>query len=70
MNEPNGWNEWSRHVLKELERLNAELVAVRQELTELKMRFTAAEVKLALYGTLGGTIAGTAIAIVGGLLTK
>ena len=41
----NGWNEWSRHVLKELETLsagvrglNAEIQDVKRELAEMKVK--------------------------------
>jgi predicted nuclease with TOPRIM domain len=32
----NGWNEWSKHVLKELERLNSNYEALRQAQEEMK----------------------------------
>lgn len=32
----NGWNEWSRHVLKELERLNDTLARLTNDLADLK----------------------------------
>ena len=37
-NEQNGWNEWSRHVLKELERLNASYQSISTEVAEIKAK--------------------------------
>ena len=34
--ETNGWNEWSRHVLKELERLNENYESLRNVNEEIK----------------------------------
>ena len=34
--ETNGWNEWSRHVLKELERLNENYEGIRSVNEEIK----------------------------------
>ena len=36
-NEPNGWNEWSRHVLFELQRLNDNIESLKSDLNELKI---------------------------------
>lgn len=46
--EHNGWNEWSRHVLKELERLNDNIGAAREEIHSLKNEIT--KVKSMQYG--------------------
>jgi archaellum component FlaC len=32
----NGWNEWSRHVLKELERLNDNYEDIKTEISDIK----------------------------------
>lgn len=32
----NGWNEWSKHVLKELERLNDNYEGLREQMTTIK----------------------------------
>jgi hypothetical protein len=37
-NDQNGWNEWSRHVLKELERLNDNYEKISGDVQELKGR--------------------------------
>lgn len=36
--ERNGWNEWSRHVLKELERLNSSYQQISEDVAELKAK--------------------------------
>lgn len=41
MPDRNNWSEWSRHVLKELERLNEQSDKLSQEVTELKGRLTS-----------------------------
>jgi|TARA_R110000787_G_scaffold183444_1_gene295384 chromosome segregation ATPase len=38
--ETNGWNEWSKHVLKELERLTQSSEAMQKELQEFKVDIT------------------------------
>ena len=39
-NQDNGWNEWSRHVLKELERLNDNYEILRQMNEDIKSEMT------------------------------
>ena len=41
MSDANGWSEWSRHVLKELERQNLLLEKLSEEVTELKGRLAS-----------------------------
>jgi len=49
----NGWNEWSRHVLKELERLDANDKEILAELKRLAIDVATLKVK---YGLIGGFI--------------
>lgn len=65
----NGWNEWSRYVLKELERLNTCYEQVRIELGNIKTEVTMLKVKAGFWGLLGGAIP-IAIALLIGLLKK
>lgn len=46
MSEENSWSEWSKHVLKELERLNNNFEIYRQKQEEIKNELT--KVKLSL----------------------
>lgn len=52
----NGWSEWSRHVLAELERLDDNIkeltVAVNSLVTEVAML----KVKAGIWGAIGGAI--------------
>lgn len=65
------WTEWSRYVLKELERNNEAIESSREALQELKVQMATLQTKVYIIGTvlgvLGGAI-GTALAkaIVGG----
>ena len=43
----NGWNEWSRYVLKELERLNACFEKIDGKVDKLGERMTLLQVKVA-----------------------
>jgi uncharacterized protein (UPF0303 family) len=56
----NGWSEWSRHVLAELERLDAsyhemsvEMARMRESITRLEERL---RISSAFFGVLGGAI--------------
>lgn len=56
----NGWNEWSRHVLAELTRLNKEqevlyqqMKKIQQEVTILK---TELRIKAGIWGVIGAAI--------------
>lgn len=76
----NGWNEWRRHVLAELKRLNGAIEHLYTEIkTEMKLMQerqskTDAEIallksKLALIGTVTGLFAGGIISLIVALIT-
>lgn len=56
----NGWPEWSRYVLKELERLNDCYEKLQENYTEFKEDFVALQtefkIKAGVWGLLGGLI--------------
>lgn len=58
------WTEWSRYVLKELERNNEAIEALRDTLQTLKVDMATLQTKVYIFGTvlgfLGGAI-GTAL---------
>jgi len=56
MVEPDGWDEWGRHVLKELERLNDCYESVRKEMTRFGMEVATLKVKAGLWGAAGAAI--------------
>lgn len=51
---PNGWNEWSKFVLKELERLNECYEKLDGKMDKLNSRMTLIQVKVA---GIGGAVA-------------
>ena len=64
---PNGWNEWSRHVLAELIRLQELCRTIRtdaekrddnrqKDIVELKTEMAALQVKAGLWGAAGAAI--------------
>lgn len=53
---PNGWNEWSRHVLAELVRLDELCKEIREEVVCLKTEMAGLQVKAGLWGVVGAAI--------------
>ena len=53
----NGWNEWSRHVLIELERLNKKVEDMDKHQAELKLENEVLKTKLNLRSAAWGAIA-------------
>lgn len=54
--ETNGWNEWSRHVLAELERNNEELKELRSALEGIRVEIATLKVKAGVWGAAAGLI--------------
>lgn len=54
--EPNGWREWSKHVLKELERLNKEINKLNQRVSNLEVEVAKLQVKASIWGGVTGLI--------------
>jgi hypothetical protein len=78
MPDTNGWGEWSRHVLRELERLDSQTEQfredqesfrkeVREKLEEQGTRITILQVKSGLLGFVAGLV-GTLIPVIIALL--
>jgi len=62
-NKGDGWNEWGRHVLKEMERLS-DLVSRQGEcLTQIKTDIAALKVRSSVWGAVGGALAAAAIVL-------
>lgn len=54
-NSKNGWTEWGKHVLKELDRQNNNIEALRKEIGELKVDFGILKTKMTVFsGLVGG----------------
>lgn len=60
----NGWHEWSRHVLSELERLNGNIEKLDVRLRTIEAELVALKVKSGIWGGMAGAIvAALAIAL-------
>jgi hypothetical protein len=56
MEHSNGWNEWSRHVLAELERLNGCYDKMNTQLGKIHVEIAMLKVKSGIWGAIGGAI--------------
>lgn len=54
----NGWNEWSKHVLLELERLNTCYSDISKEMNELKIEIASFKIEKKFYAGMWGLIGG------------
>jgi len=54
--EPNGWHEWGRHVLKELERCDSRLSAMEKRLARIEANQAVLQTKAGIWGLMGGAI--------------
>ena len=52
----NGWNEYQRHVLAELKRLDSTLNQVQDEVAEIRLHVEVLRQKAVTWGALGGFI--------------
>ena len=63
----NGWNEWSKHILSELERLNSSYESLMKEINrvndqtmkdmhDLKVDLATLKVKASLWGAAAGSV--------------
>ena len=52
----NGWNEWSKHVLKELERLNDCYVKLDNGIQKVREDIVGLKIKSGIWGIIGGAI--------------
>lgn len=53
---PNGWNEWSKYVLKELERLSDCYEGIRGDITDIKTEIATLKVKAGIWGAVGAMV--------------
>lgn len=52
----NGWNEWSKHVLAELERLNNCYEELNKSVNKVHVEIAMLQVKSGIWGAIGGCI--------------
>ena len=51
-----GWTEWSKYVLKELERLNSTQEAIEKRLNSIEVEIGMLKVKAGVWGALAGGV--------------
>jgi hypothetical protein len=61
---PNGWTEWSRYVLKELERLNDCYEKQNTKLDGLNTSITTMKVQMGFIGGIAGLIASVVMSLI------
>ena len=64
-----GWDQWAKYVLKELERLNVNYETLRKEVGKVHTEIATLKVKAGVWGTVGGAI-GAAIPVLVMLLIQ
>jgi hypothetical protein len=69
MPDENSWNQWSRHVLAELERLDVGMKELNKTLTAIQVEIATLKVKSGVWGALGASVP-ILVATVIWLLTK
>ena len=52
----NGWDEWGRHVLAELIRLNDNIDKIEVDIRKIDTKIATLEVKSGVWGLIGGLI--------------
>jgi hypothetical protein len=63
MENNDGWNEWSRHVLRELERINQQGEKLHDEVADLRQDLAVVRTELRLKAGIWGAI-GAAIPVI------
>ena len=66
--EDNGWDEWKRHVLKELERQGAKLGEISETITKLEVGVATMRVKASWLGLVAGGLGAALFAVAHALL--
>jgi hypothetical protein len=56
MEQYNGWKEWSKHVLLELERLHTQQETLQKEVHKIYIEITILKVKASMWGMIAGCI--------------
>jgi len=54
----NGWNEWSKHVLMELERLNKCYDRLDEKIDKVNIDIVKLRTKASVWGAIGGALGG------------
>lgn len=60
----NGWNEWGKHVLHELEANNTQHSSITEKLDKLILKIAIMETKMAMRSSITGMVSGGVMSIV------
>ncbi len=66
----NGWSEWSKYVLKELERLNLCYRELNEKVDMVNTKLTMVQVKVAGIGAIASLITTLVVLLLANVLTK
>ena len=58
------WNEWGRHVLSELQRLNDNHLSIQKDVNDIKVELGMLKVKSGVWGAVAGMISFTVTYII------
>jgi len=70
MQEPNGWAEWSRYVLKELEDNNKDHKEILVKLNNVEVGLAVLKAKAGVWGAVAGFLISSAVSFLGYVLLK
>jgi len=70
MAEPNGWAEWSKYVLKELEDNDKDHKEMLTKLNNIEIGLAVLKAKAGIWGAVAGFIISTAVSFLGYVLFK
>jgi len=66
----NSWNEWGKHVLLELERLNDNIEDMKRENSKINVDLALLKFKCSMFGALAGMIPVTILILIQWATTK
>lgn len=67
---PNGWREWSKHVLKELERLSSSYETLDKKIDKINGKMTMMMIKLAALSATVALLVAIAVILIEGSLAN
>ena len=64
MENNNSWTQWSKYVLKELERNNSDHESISDKLDKIAVEIATLKVKSGLWGTIGGLVSAAVFLVI------
>jgi hypothetical protein len=61
--EPNGWDQWSRHVLAKLDKLDENYCRLDKRLQDIRIEVATLKVKASVWGALAGLVPAAIVVI-------